>query len=92
MISKGFYFSSKIEKNKDDRDFKEPTHYYLRVLSPWRPNQRLILTFHCKGIFFTFDSVLAFTNPPPKYCSQNVWFRFAVILQDMNVLFPSPGA
>ena len=22
MISKGFYFSSKIEKNKDDRDFK----------------------------------------------------------------------
>ena len=22
MISKGFYFSSKIEKNKGDRDFK----------------------------------------------------------------------
>jgi len=24
MISKGFYFSSKIEKNKGDRDFKQP--------------------------------------------------------------------
>ena len=23
MTSKGFYFSSKIEKNKDDRDFKK---------------------------------------------------------------------
>ena len=23
MISKGFYFSSKIEKNKGDRDFKD---------------------------------------------------------------------
>ena len=25
MISKGFYFSSKIEKNKGDRDFKYST-------------------------------------------------------------------
>jgi len=25
MISKGFYFSSKIEKNKGDRDFDETT-------------------------------------------------------------------
>ena len=58
---------------------------YLRLWSPWRPNQRLIFTFHCKGIFFSFDSVLAFTHPLSKYCSQNVWFRFAVILQDMNL-------
>ena len=34
MISKGFYFSSKIEKNKGDRDFKW-TPLFIEQISIW---------------------------------------------------------
>ena len=35
MISKGFYFSSKIEKNKGDRDFKHHVTFFLKnILRP----------------------------------------------------------
>ena len=34
MISKGFYFSSKIEKNKGDRDFKKLLPQTQKSL-PW---------------------------------------------------------
>ena len=32
MISKGFYYSSKIEKNKGDRDFKMSADYIIIIL------------------------------------------------------------
>ena len=33
MISKGFYFSSKIEKNKGDRDFKTVRIIFIETVS-----------------------------------------------------------
>ena len=33
-----------------------------------------------------------FTSPPPKYCSQNVCFRFAVILDDTNLFLTPLGS
>ena len=49
MISKGFYFSSKIEKDKGDREFKQLglKSVHKIYVSPNRPNLRISLV-KCK--------------------------------------------
>ena len=46
MIRKGFYFSSKTEKNKGDRDFKKPFRkvdkLYKRITHHTRKNHEMV--------------------------------------------------